>query len=522
MKTAVDVVAGILLALAYLAQMSRWLRVLQREHYDPRSLFRFLGRWSSPQYPSAKTYQRARPLRPITLSHVLVAVMIGAIILRANVVLVLACVLYGLFCPQALSIRGRTSPLEWTRRLRRVAILAGAFSIAIAAAAAFTKQPYLGAVAMVLAVPPVLDLSTRVLKPVEERKAQAFVNEAIARLEQVRPRVVAITGSYGKTSTKHYLAALLSADYAVVASPRSFNNRAGLSRSINESLADGTQVFIAEMGTYGRGEIAAMTFWCAPEIAVVTAIGPVHLERMKTLDVIEAAKREITVRASTVVLNVDDSRLARWPDSLHAAGKTVVRAGSTSDQADVRVVAAARRWTILADGDELGALDEIVGVQPTNLACAIGSALALGVAKESVLERVRRVTPAPHRLNVVTSDAGVVVIDDSYNANPASSQVALKTLSALELSGRRVVVTPGLVELGDEQFVENLLLGQRVAALPAELVAVGRTNIVALVAGYVARPRRFDHRDQAVAWVRANLVPGDGVLYLNDLPDHYP
>lgn len=98
----------------------------------------------------------------------------------------------------------------------------------------------------------------------------------------------------------------------------------------------------------------------------------------------------------------------------------------------------------------------------------------------------------------------------------------MKTLSALELSGRRVVVTPGLVELGDEQFVENLLLGQRVAALPAELVAVGRTNIVALVAGYVARPRRFDHRDQAVAWVRANLVPGDGVLYLNDLPDHYP
>ncbi len=522
MKTAVAIVFGIFLGIAYLAQMSRWLRVLQREHYDPRALARFLGRWTTPQYPSAKAHERARPLRPITLSHVLVAVVIIAIILRASVLLVPACVLYGLFCPQGLSIRGRTSPLEWTRRLRRVAIVAGTFSIAVAAASAFTKQPYLGAAAMVLAVPPVLDVSTRALRPLEERKARAFVSQAVARLQQVGPRVVAITGSYGKTSTKNFLASLLSADFAVVASPRSFNNRAGLSRSINESLADGTQVFIAEMGTYGSGEIAAMTAWCVPEIAVVTAIGPVHLERMKTLDVIEAAKREITVRASTVVLNVDDSRLARWPDSLRAEGKAVVRAGSTSDQADVRVAAAARRWTILVDGVELGALDEIIGVHPTNLACAIGAALALGVTMDSILERVQRVTPTPHRLNLVTSDAGVAVIDDSFNANPASAQVALKMLSSLDLPGRRVVVTPGLVELGDEQFVENLLLGQRVAGVPAELVAVGRTNILALVAGYVERPRRFDHRDEAVAWVRKNLVPGDGVLYLNDLPDHYP
>jgi UDP-N-acetylmuramoyl-tripeptide--D-alanyl-D-alanine ligase len=95
-------------------------------------------------------------------------------------------------------------------------------------------------------------------------------------------------------------------------------------------------------------------------------------------------------------------------------------------------------------------------------------------------------------------------------------------LGSLEITGRRVVVTPGLVELGSEQFSENLRLAQRVAALPAELVAVGRTNVVALMAGYEKQPQRFDHRDDAVAWVRSTLIPGDGVLYLNDLPDHYP
>jgi UDP-N-acetylmuramoyl-tripeptide--D-alanyl-D-alanine ligase len=95
-------------------------------------------------------------------------------------------------------------------------------------------------------------------------------------------------------------------------------------------------------------------------------------------------------------------------------------------------------------------------------------------------------------------------------------------LASLDITGRHVVVTPGLVELGREQYGENLRLAQRVAALPAELVVVGRTNVAALVAGYQALPTRFDTRDEAVKWVRQSLLPGDGVLYLNDLPDHYP
>ncbi len=135
---------------------------------------------------------------------------------------------------------------------------------------------------------------------------------------------------------------------------------------------------------------------------------------------------------------------------------------------------------------------------------------------------MRNVAPVASRLNVVTAPSGVVVIDDTFNANPVSAITALSVLSSLDLSGRRVVVTPGLVELGAEQYSENLRLAQRVTALPAELVVVGRTNIVALVAGEDVPPKRFDTRDEAVAWVRSSLAAGDGVLYLNDLPDHYP
>jgi UDP-N-acetylmuramoyl-tripeptide--D-alanyl-D-alanine ligase len=519
---ATAVVLSALLVLAYAAQMARWLRVLQREHYDPTSLLRFLSRWSSPQRPSAKASAGAKPRRPFTLSHALIVAMIVAIAFRAWDYLVVATALYGLFCPVGLSIRGRTSRLEWTRRLRTTASLATTVSVIVAGLAALAPHPYLGAVVMVLAVNPVLDLVTRALRPREERRAQRFVDQAVQRLAAMHPRIVAITGSYGKTSTKNYLSALLGANMGAVASPRSFNNRAGLSRAINENLSEGTMIFIAEMGTYGPGEIRELTSWCPPDIAVVTAIGPVHLERMKSLDVIDAAKHEITERASTVILNLDDPRLGAWVKELRAAGKRVVTAGSRMVDADVRVATEGPRWIVSVAGDPVADLDEILGVRPTNLACAMAAARELGVDVATIVAHLGDVAPVANRLNVATSPAGIVVVDDTFNANPASALAALTTLASLEVTGRRVVVTPGLVELGAEQYGENLRLAQMVEAIPAELLAIGRTNIVALSAGYSRRPQRFDTREDAVKWIRNNLVPGDGVLFLNDLPDHYP
>jgi UDP-N-acetylmuramoyl-tripeptide--D-alanyl-D-alanine ligase len=111
-------------------------------------------------------------------------------------------------------------------------------------------------------------------------------------------------------------------------------------------LTDGTQVFIAEMGTYGPGEIRELCEWCPPSIAVITAIGPVHLERMGSLDNIERAKFEITERATTVVVNIDDARLAAWVEPLRRSGKVVVTAGSINDAADYRVELHGERWSV--------------------------------------------------------------------------------------------------------------------------------------------------------------------------------
>ncbi len=553
MRVALDVIGALALGVAFCAQMFRWMRVLQREHYEPQSMRRFLGRWSTPQIslvskstlaseqanhsalsrteqvsytaPSSRSSgARHRgdtpPRHPITLSHVLILALLATAVLNEEVLLVMVGVLYGLFCPQGLSIKGRTSALHWTRRVTTIAVTATMVSLAFAVLGAFSKRPWFLAVAVVWAVPVLLHMTARFLRPLEDRRANVFVKQASERLQRVAPTVVAITGSFGKTSTKNHLVDLVRADGGIVASPKSFNNRAGLTRTINENLADGTRVFIAEMGTYGPGEIRALCTWCVPDIAVITAIGPVHLERMKTIEVIEGAKFEITEKAKTVVLNIDDPTLARWPQRL--GSKRVRTAGSRVTEASVRVAVEGGTWTVWADGVELGVLDAIVGVQPSNLACALAAALELGVAPDALMSRVGHVAPVENRSNVVMAASGVIVIDDTFNANPVSAASALNVLASLELTGRRIVVTPGLVELGAEQYGENLALARKASFMGAELVIVARTNAVPLMTGFEGPVRRFNTRDEAVTWVRSSLVAGDGVLYLNDLPDHYP
>lgn len=519
MTTLLVLVGALALAGAYATQLVRWLRVLQREHYEPSAMFQFLGRWSSPNVASAKAAKHEQLKRPITLTHVCLFLLVLFLVLRTYQLVVVVTVAYGLFAPHGLSLRGRTSKLQWTRRLKVTAVVASVLALGVGVLGLITRWPLALAVLVVWSVPQLLDLTTRLLRPYEERNAKQFVDQAAKRLARVAPLVVGITGSYGKTSTKNHLRDLLERDGGIVATPKSFNNRAGLSRAINENLADGTRVFIAEMGTYGPGEIAALCAWCPPSLSIVTAIGPVHLERMKNLETIERAKFEITGQAKTVVVNIDDPMLARWPSRM--ADKKVVTAGSTNDAASVRVVAG-ETWRVLVDGTEVATLAPLASVQPTNLACAVAAALELGLTPDQLPARLSGVAPVANRANVVTAPSGVQVIDDTFNANPASAAAALAMLRGLSVTGRRVVVTPGLIELGPEQWRENVKLANLVHASGAELVIVGRTNARALQTGYDGPVKRVDTRDEAVAWVREVLVIGDGVLYLNDLPDHYP
>ena len=502
----------------------RWLRVAQREHYLAGSVTRFAGRW-----------WRVTPVNG-ALAVVILAAAVASLRWPLVGVVAAAGVAVG---PVGLALRGRTSPLSWTRRLRTLAMVWVALEVVVVAVGVVVGPAAPVAVLAALAVPLLVDLACLVTGPVERRLGTHFVDEAAARLARVDPTVVAVTGSYGKTSTKGHIAHLVRPSRTVVATPASFNNRAGLARAVNEHLADGTEVFVAEMGTYGPGEIADLCRWCPPDVAVITAIGPVHLERFGTEERIVEAKSEILVTASDVVLPVDDPRLAAVADRAEAGGKRVRRCSATDSRADVSVVRH-DEWhpevSVMADGHLLAERLRLpTGVQPTNLACAVAVALVLGVEPGAIGERLADLPPVDHRLQAVRGASGVTILDDTYNSNPAGAAEALVALSGLGPeppsaagTGRLVVVTPGRVERGSRQFGENRKFGAAAAEVAGHLLIVGRTNRRALLAGVGSvtgspvEVMLVDDRDRAVEWVRTHLGPGDAVLYENDLPDHYP
>ena len=546
----------------------RWLRVAQREHYLAGSGARFAARWWT--------------VTPLNAALALAAVGGAVASLWWTLAGLATAVAVGIG-PIGLDVRGRSSPLAWTRRLRTLAAVWLGVQLVVVIVGAVTGLASPLAVLGTLIVPILVDAACVLTGPFESRMAGRFVHQASVRLSQVAPTVVAITGSFGKTSTKNHLTHLIEAQRSVVASPASFNNRAGLARAINEHLSDGTQVFVAEMGTYGPGEIADLCRWCPPEIAVITAIGPVHLERFGSEDRILEAKAEITVEASTVVLNVDDPRLAALADRLVAQGKRVVRCSASDITSEISVVRGADgRMTVRIAGDGAPAAGPVVvpvpaptgppgtgavdpgdtagdasgepksraegpvilaqdlvvpaGVQPGNLACAVGVARALGLGSDAIASRLHGLPAVGHRLEAGRSPAGFTILDDTYNSNPSGASEALAALVAQSTAPtldtpdpaaqRLVVVTPGMVELGRRQAEENRAFAAAAALAATDLVVVGRTNRRALIAGSTVPGGAGVHvvanRDKAVAWVRANLSAGDVVLYENDLPDHYP
>lgn len=487
----------------------RWLRVAQREHYLAGSVIRFQLRWLRAH--AVNTVAAA-----LTLASV-VAAAAGWLPVIAATVIVAA---YAALLPVGMPLRGRTAPLRWTDRLTRVAVGGGIFwAIVVAAGWWLPIVP----VASVLVVPAILDLVLGVLAPLEHRMGDRWVRQAAARIAATAPRVVAITGSYGKTTTKEYVRLLLAPHLVTVASPASFNNRMGLARAVNEQLSDATEVFVAEMGTYGPGEIADLVKWIPPDVGVITAIGPVHLERFKSLDTTLAAKSEILQSARVAVLNIDDPRLDALASRItESPNRELITVSASGTDATVSLVPIEGGYRVNVNGRSVANVAPVPF--PTNFACAIGVAVALDLPLSGIDQVVARLAPPSHRQTVHRSEQGFWIIDDTYNSNPAGVEAALAKLAGLTAS-TRVVVTPGMVELGPEQAESNRSFAQAAGAVADAIVVVGRTNRRALLEGaarggasVILKPSRTE----AVEWVRANLPPDGAVLYENDLPDHYP
>lgn len=387
----------------------------------------------------------------------------------------------------------------------------------------------------------VLPLANLIMHPVEAGFRWMFRRRAAATLRRANPTVIGITGSYGKTSTKEYLAHILNGRYRAYATPKSYNTLMGVCLAINDGLANDLShdYFIVEMGAYMPGEIAAICDLVKPQISIVTAVGPQHLERFGSLENTARAKYEIVE-----ALPPDGTAVFNWDDPLVRAmyerGYPENRVGVTWQNTDLaqQLRFHVRNIRSTVDGLQFDILDAETGEEQhittrlvgqhnvTNILLAAAAARVLGMSLDEIALRVASLEPAEHRLQRRVLPGGVTVIDDAYSANPIGAQNALNVLS-LYRNGRRVLITPGMVELGPLQDEENRKLGWQAAQVCTDIILVGAEQTRPIQQGVRQaafpedRLQIFDTREEAIAWFNTALQPGDTVLFLNDLPDTY-
>jgi UDP-N-acetylmuramoyl-tripeptide--D-alanyl-D-alanine ligase len=394
----------------------------------------------------------------------------------------------------------------------------------------------LAALAVMQLSPLTTVLANLILSPVQYTINQTYLRRAQNRLRDVKPLVIGITGSYGKTSTKYLLEHLLANHRQVLKTPLSYNTMMGICRVINESLDANCEVFIAEMGAYRRGDIKELSDFVHPTIGILTAIGPQHLERFKTIENIQATKYELieALPASGVaIFNNDDPRCRALAD--RTTHVRVMRYGleTTAQTLDlwaenITMGAEGLSFTMASrDGRRLDVRTILLGRHNVlNILGASCAAMAIGIPGEDLAKAIQNLPPVPHRLQLLDNGSGVTIIDDSYNANPIGALEALEVLGSFT-TGRRILVTPGMVELGPLEAQLNEQLGAKAAEVCDYVVLVGVERTKPLVAGLQAKnfpPEKIRVvRDLhgATIVLPTIVAAGDTVLFENDLPDLY-
>ncbi len=428
-------------------------------------------------------------------------------------------------------------PLVFTARARRiyaVAAVLSAAAIAAAGAAGGVRWCLPAALAAAVCAPLSVAAAVVLLSPVERAINRWYYNDARRILESMPDlKIIGITGSYGKTSTKHYLYRILSEKYNVLMTPGSYNTTLGVIRTVREQLRPYHEVFLVEMGAKQRGDIREICELVHPTIGIVTSVGEQHLESFGSIENVQATKFELVDALPAdgmAVLNDDFEYVAsRRVENVRRVFRYTHGERGRDFSFEVKSYSAAETlFEVKGPQDEVQPLaTSIVGsYNLSNIVAGYIVARELGVDAAAIRYAVGNIEQVEHRLNMKRTAGGVTVIDDAFNSNPHGAQMALEVLSGMK-GGRRVVVTPGMIELGRRQEHHNRELGRRMASSCDWAIVVGEYNRAAIVEGL--REGGFDEGRiylaptfaDATARLATLLAAGDAVLYENDLPDTF-
>lgn len=320
--------------------------------------------------------------------------------------------------------------------------------------------------------------------PVIRAKNNRYVKEAKNILKEHKNlKIIGITGSYGKTSTKNIINAILSEKYSTVMTPKSYNTTLGVTKTIREYIKPYTEIFVCEMGASRLGDIKEICNFVKPDISVITSIGPQHLSTFKSIENIIKEKFQIVKMAknkSISVLNVDNEIIKdNYKD--YTDEKEVITYGLNSKNCYVKNISMSEygsTFDIVLNNEIINIKTKLLGKHNIyNILCAVIIAKKLGMKNDEITKAVQKIMPIEHRLELKYM-GNILALDDSFNSNPEGAKMAIECLCMFE-SKYRVLVTPGMVELGSREREYNKKLGK--FATKCDFVILVNSNITKYV-----------------------------------------
>jgi UDP-N-acetylmuramoyl-tripeptide--D-alanyl-D-alanine ligase len=373
------------------------------------------------------------------------------------------------------------------------------------------------------------------LKPFDVFRKRKLFQEARARVRSIpRLNIIAVAGSYGKTTAKECISAVLSTRYKTLSSRGNENTPVGIARVVLSSLTPDTEVFVVEMGEYVPGDIAHLCHLTPPDVSVVTGINEAHFERMKSLKHTTDAVFEVVTHAKQgahILLNRDDHRVRSKGESLMDSSR--IGWFGRDGEVDVREVSFDETglitvYSIYTEGSEIARIrTPLLGTYvPGMISLGFLIGRIFNISNTDVANALESMRPLPHRLEPRIDEQGVVWIDDSYNGNPDGVREALKTLARFK-ARRKIFLTPGLVELGEKSHEIHYALGKDIARTADKVVLIKTSASHSIRQGLIdasfpeSNILMYSSMIDALSKLEVELTRGDVVLIQNDWPDNY-
>ena len=446
-------------------------------------------------------------------------------------------------------------PLVYTARMKRMMITFGilvaiCYTIAILNGKTFAQVdtidggyeetnwfisalPYIMAGSALYLTPILVPLSNLINKPVEKAVQNWYINDAKRMLSECPTlHKVGITGSYGKTSMKFYLDELLNSQYNTLKTPESFNTPMGVTITIRRDLKPTHEYFICEMGARRVHEIKELCGIADPHDGIITSVGPQHLETFGSIENVVNTKFELAdhvkAKGGKIYLNGDNELIRKKAPEYPNAVLYGLQEGNHYRATDISVSDRGTEFTVTAPNGETQRFSmKLLGEHNVqNVLGAIAYAHGTGISLDKLTLPVKRIAAVPHRLQLLDKGGNMTFIDDAYNSNPSGCRAALNVLGLFDAC--RILVTPGMVELGAKQEELNFEFGQEAAKACDHIVLVGKNQTVPIYngikdAGYdMDNVFVADSLNEALDHVRAYQTDKKKIVLLeNDLPDNY-